>query len=111
MKKQKLFALTLVALILSLVAVGMSAYTFTRLKDIPTPLTVEDVTNALEKLGEQYSSPNNLIYVDNSNFQQLAESITGLTLEYLGKFIAIYTDKLVIFDFQANAILSEVGRN
>ncbi|MAG77185.1 MAG: hypothetical protein CL811_10555 [Colwelliaceae bacterium] len=108
---KKLFALTLVALILSLVAVGMSAYTFTRLKDVPKPLTVEDVTNALEKLGEQYKSPSNLIYVDNSNYQQLAESIQGLSPDFLGKFLAIYTDKLVVFDFQANAILTEVGRN
>lgn len=97
---------------------GISIYTLNEvkgLKSIIIPKTIP-IKEFLEKLTahdelKNYNNipPLNIIRIDSTNLGNLQAQINGLDTSYIGKYIVMYTDRLVIYDFDNDEIVGNLA--
>lgn len=54
-------------------------------------------------------APLNVVQVNNNNFANLQSQINGLDASYIGNFIVQYTDRIVVYDYNKDAIRGNVN--
>tara|TARA_Y100000294_G_scaffold176749_1_gene200074 strand:- start:921 stop:1583 length:663 start_codon:yes stop_codon:yes gene_type:complete len=106
-----MFLLLLATLTISVIALiktnqitGAVVADTVNVNDFLQKLTSHDETKAYVGV-----SPLNIIQVNNNNIANLQSQITGLDSSYIGDFIVQYTDAIVIYDYDKDAIKATVS--
>jgi len=80
---------------------------------LPKSININDfmkkLTSHNEMKGYVGVAPLNIIQVNNNNFANLQAQINGLDVTYIGNFIVQYTDRIVIYDHDNDAIRGSVS--
>lgn len=103
------------SIIATLVISALSLVNSYQLKKSLVPKTV-NVNDFLKKLtshnemkGYVGTAPLNVIQINNNNFANLQTQISGLDTSYVGNFIVQYTDRIVVYDYDNDAIRGTVN--
>jgi len=103
------------SIIATLVISAISLANVYQLKKSLVPRTV-NVNDFLKKLvahnemkGYVGISPLNVIQINNNNFANLQTQISGLDTSYIGNFVVQYTDRIVVYDYNNDAIRGTVS--
>src|SRR3989338_8344134 len=79
---------------------------------IPQTINLEDFLKKLtaheEMKGYVGVAPLNVIQINNNNFANLQQQISGLDVSYVGSFILQYTDRVVVYDYAKDQIKGSV---
>ena len=103
--------LIIAALIVSIIAL----VNVNKLKNAlaPQSININDFLNKLTSHDEAKAyvgvSPLNIVQVSSNNLANLQAQIAGLDASYIGNFIVQYTDKLVIYDYDKDAIKGAIS--
>lgn len=54
-------------------------------------------------------APLNIVQINNNNFANLQSQINGLDVSYIGNFIVQYTDRIVVYDYENDALKGTVS--
>lgn len=77
--------------------------------ELAPPDLIEKLTTNQELSAYKDIRPANIIIVNQENLESLKEQIAGLDASYLGDFILSYNDRIVIYDYDANQIKSNIA--
>ena len=100
-------------LFLVIASVGVGIYSVVEISQIkktitPETIKVDDflkkVTAHAELSAYKTTPPVNVVQINSANLPQLQSQIQGLNVNYIGKFLVQYQDKLVLYDFAADKI-------
>jgi len=76
-------------------------------------ISIEDFLSRLTAHPEAQAyvgvSPLNVIQINNNNLPNLQTQITGLDTSYLGSFLVQYTDAIVVYDYDNDAVRGTVS--
>lgn len=80
---------------------------------VPRTINLNDflkkLTSNNEMKGYVGTAPLNIIQINSNNLANLQSQISGLDASFIGSFIAQYTDRIVIYDYENNKIKGIVG--
>ncbi|MEK6968663.1 MAG: hypothetical protein AABX51_08640, partial [Nanoarchaeota archaeon] len=103
--------LIIAALIVSIIALVNT----NKLKNALAPQTINinDFLNKLTSHDEAKAyvgvSPLNIVQVNSDNIANLQAQIAGLDASYIGNFIVQYTDRIVIYDYDKDALKGAIS--
>lgn len=79
----------------------------------PRTININDflkkMTSHNEMKGYIGVAPLNIVQINNNNFANLQAQISGLDVSYIGNFIVQYTDRIVVYDYDKDAIRGMVS--
>lgn len=111
-----IFQYIIVFSILATFAISLLALANTyQLKKTLVPTTVnaneflKKLTAHPEMKGYVGVAPLNVVQVNNNNIANLQSQINGLDASYIGSFIVQYTDRIVVYDYNKDAIRGNVN--
>ena len=103
------------AIIGTLIISVFSLFSIYQLKKSLAPQTI-NANDFLKKLtahnemkGYVGTAPLNIVQINNNNLGNLQAQINGLDTSYIGSFIVQYTDRIVIYDYQNDALRGNVN--
>ena len=117
-KKQNLKPLVYIILITTIITLGISIYTLNEVRTFksaifPQTVSLDQFLNKLtahEELTDYKDIPPlNIIRIDNTNLANLQAQIAGLDTSFIGKYIVMYTNRMVIYDFDNDVIAGNVA--
>lgn len=106
MKKSKDY-LQHITLILLIIVLLISAYSLFQIhiikKAIPNPISIDEVLDKLMKHPDlkEYRDivPVNFFQITQQNFRDLSLEIPGLGESYLGNFVVVFNNNVIIYDY------------
>ncbi len=102
-------------LIVSIISLAISSYTLYEFKKTTQPLQGLTVNQLLSKLSAhdeladyKDTVPLNIMKIDSSNLPNLQAQINGLDISFIGNYLIQYSDRLLIYDFEADEITADI---
>ncbi|MEK6943018.1 MAG: hypothetical protein AABX00_03080 [Nanoarchaeota archaeon] len=108
------YALLLLVIVSLIVSTATLVYVY-KIKTavVPQTINLEDFLKKLtaheEMKGFVGVAPLNVIQINNNNFANLQQQISGLDISYVGSFILQYTDRIVVYDYAKDEIKGSVA--
>ncbi|HLC50426.1 MAG TPA: hypothetical protein VJI97_03275, partial [Candidatus Nanoarchaeia archaeon] len=108
------YALLLLVVVSLIVSTATLVYVY-KIKTavVPQTINLEDFLKKLtaheEMKGYVGVAPLNVIQINNNNFANLQQQISGLDVSYVGSFILQYTDRVVVYDYAKDQIKGSVA--
>ena len=105
-------------LILVIVSLGLSAWTFMKIDGIESAAVPEtiDANDFLAKLTSHEEArsyvgvaPLNILQINEGNLGNLQSQIAGLDTSYMGSYLVQYTDAIVVYDYESDVIKGKIG--
>lgn len=107
---EKKFNISIIVLIIFvIVLLGYNIYQVNSIKKlIPKPISVNELLSRLtdkqDFLGYKNTEPVNILQVSTQNLAPLSNEIPGLDETYLGNFVIVYQDRIIVYDFEQDIV-------